>query len=458
MDSPPIPFHQVRALYDTETITVYQAFRPEIANAAVAAGTFVAPFSMSRMTWIKPSFLWMMYRCGWATKPGQERVLAVRITRVGFEQALSQACLAHFDPAIHQSEKSWKAELQRRAVRVQWDPERDPDGSPLPYRSLQVGLPGGDIMERYVHEWIVEITDITETLAARRAGALPLPDERPYRLPESVAGRIGASPTAEEHATPKPFAAALSTAEPAKSDQFSDRQRLASMSLAELWQLFPIQLRPHNPAYPQWFAAQAAKLRELLGARVTRISHIGSTAVPGLVAKPIVDILAELDPATGEEPDLQPATGIPPEPDPTAAGRPDPRPIADIPAQADGSPGSGDRDADTIVEALEAAGWALMNRTDEPFRLDLCRGYTPQGFADQVFHLHIVRPGDHDELYFRDWLRERPPTCREYEALKRRLAAEFEHDRDAYTEAKTDFIRSVTRQARATYPNRYPVT
>ena len=90
----PPPYRQIRARYDSETVRVYQAYRPEIADAAVAAGRFVPPFSLDRMTWIKPSFLWMMYRCGWATKPGQERVLAVDITREGFEWALSHSCLS----------------------------------------------------------------------------------------------------------------------------------------------------------------------------------------------------------------------------------------------------------------------------------------------------------------------------------------------------------------------------
>ena len=256
--------------------------------------------------------------------------------------------------------------------------------------------------------------------------------------------------------------------DPAEAERFNDLQRMAGMSLVELWQLFPIQLRPHNPAYPQWFAAQAAELRTLFGKRAARISHIGSTAVPGLVAKPIVDILLELDPATDHEPDPQPdippqAEGspgsdnretetivdIPLELDPATGDEPDPQPDIDIPPQADGSPGSDDWDAETIVEMLEARGWALMNSARPPdFRLDLCRGYTPEGFADQVFHLHIVRPGDHDELYFRDWLRDHPRTCRQYETLKQDLLARYEHDRDAYTEAKTDFIRSVTLKAR----------
>jgi hypothetical protein len=76
-------FRQIRAAQTAAPITVYQAYSPAIASPALAAGRFVAPFKRERMTWIKPSFLWMAYRSGWGTKPGQEQVLAVEITREG---------------------------------------------------------------------------------------------------------------------------------------------------------------------------------------------------------------------------------------------------------------------------------------------------------------------------------------------------------------------------------------
>jgi Domain of unknown function (DUF4291) len=119
-----VPARQIRASYSADTITVYQAYSPEIAESALAAGRFVPPFKLDRMTWIKPSFLWMMYRCGWATKHGQERVLAIEITRVGFEWALAHACLSHFDPAHHRDRGAWSQCLKASPVRVQWDPER----------------------------------------------------------------------------------------------------------------------------------------------------------------------------------------------------------------------------------------------------------------------------------------------------------------------------------------------
>lgn len=182
-------------------MVVYQAFREEIAEAALGAGTFVAPFERGRMTWIKPSFLWMMYRCGWASKAGQERVLAVTITRSGFEWALANSCMSHFVPELYSDRQAWTTRLGASPVRVQWDPERDLRHRPLDHRSLQVGL-GGVAVEHYVERWITGIRDVTDT--AHRIGRLvasgqlaaartALPVERPYPLPAAVAAIIGAS-------------------------------------------------------------------------------------------------------------------------------------------------------------------------------------------------------------------------------------------------------------------------
>jgi hypothetical protein len=192
------PLRQIRADFDDTTLTVYQAYSPQIADAALKAGTFVPPFKLTRMTWIKPSFLWMMYRSGWATKPGQERIVAVRITREGFEEALASACLSHFDADVYADHAAWEERRRTSAVRVQWDPERGPSLEPLPWRSLQVGLMGV-AARKYVTEWIADITDITDHAKrlrpeAARSGAL-LPRERPYPLPREIAQAIGAPVT-----------------------------------------------------------------------------------------------------------------------------------------------------------------------------------------------------------------------------------------------------------------------
>ncbi len=189
------PLRQVRADFDDVTVVVYQAYPPAIAGPAVAAQRFVPPFSRDRMTWVKPSFLWMMYRCGWATKPGQERVLAVRMTRAGFEEALASSCLSHFDPDLHTSHDAWQQRLTSSPVRVQWDPERDAALDPLPWRSLQVGL-GRGVVPAYVDRWVVGLEDVTAKV--HRLCDLPaeartdLPAERPYPLPAEIAAVVGA--------------------------------------------------------------------------------------------------------------------------------------------------------------------------------------------------------------------------------------------------------------------------
>jgi len=195
-----IPTRQIRAAHTETTITVYQAYPPEIADAALAAGTFAAPFKRERMTWIKPSFLWMAYRCGWGQKPGQERVLAVTITREGFAWALGHAALSHYVPGFHADERAWQTAMRNSPVRVQWDPERDLCHRPLPHRSLQVGL-SGEAVDRYVGSWITGIQEVTSTMHAIRThladGNLAeaerlLPSEPVYPLDTELAAAIGA--------------------------------------------------------------------------------------------------------------------------------------------------------------------------------------------------------------------------------------------------------------------------
>lgn len=194
------PERAVRACYSVNTIKVYQAYPASIANAALRVGTFVPPFKRERMTWIKPSFLWMAYRCGYASKPGQERVLAVDITREGFHWALEHAVLSHFIPAVHGDPETWAAQLKTSPVRVQWDPERDLRHRPLAHRSIQVGLQG-EAVRRYVQEWITDISDITDLMRSVGAHVTSgnieqaktlLPHERSYPLPEGVGSRLNA--------------------------------------------------------------------------------------------------------------------------------------------------------------------------------------------------------------------------------------------------------------------------
>lgn len=184
-------YRQIRAVYTEDTIRVYQAYSPVIAEEAVRMGTFGPHFSMSRMTWIKPSFLWMMYRCGWAEKQGQERVLAIDIKRSAFDWIVSHGVASSYQENAGMTREEWQEKVASSDVRCQWDPERDIWGNPLPYRSIQLGL-RRDAVYQYVNEWIVNITDITEYVAElrekKKAGVSILellPPEKVYQMKEN---------------------------------------------------------------------------------------------------------------------------------------------------------------------------------------------------------------------------------------------------------------------------------
>ncbi|MEU0373630.1 DUF4291 domain-containing protein [Streptomyces sp. NPDC006283] len=192
------PKYQIRAVHTASSITVYQAYTPEIGLPAARDGRFPATWKRDRMTWIKPSFLWMMYRCGWGAKEGQETVLAVEMTREGFAWALEHACLAHYEHGLHPDRATWKRQLKRAPARVQWDPERDLHLQPLPHRSLQLGL-AGEAAHRYADEWTVSITDIT-ALAQKVRGHVQegdlgaarrlLPPEHPYSVRDGLLAHL----------------------------------------------------------------------------------------------------------------------------------------------------------------------------------------------------------------------------------------------------------------------------
>lgn len=178
---------------------------------------------------------------------------------------------------------------------------------------------------------------------------------------------------------------------------------LTEMTLEELWQLFPIELVPSAPEWAGMYAEEAELLKSKLPpASWIRLEHIGSTAVKTIWAKPIVDMLLET---------------------------------------------TQDADWESLKTTLGELGYLVMSQSER--RMSLNKGYTPQGFADRVFHLHIRRPGDHDELFFRDYLIDHPEVAKEYEQLKLRLAGPYRYDRDGYTAAKTEMIQQITEKAKA---------
>lgn len=187
---------------------------------------------------------------------------------------------------------------------------------------------------------------------------------------------------------------------------------LQKMTNEELWALFPIILSEHRAEWTKFYEQEKDTIISALGTKnISRINHIGSTSVPGLIAKPTIDILLEI---------------------PTDA---------DIPS---------------LTAALISAGYICNTQPNNPApHLMFMKGYTPQGFRGQAVHLHVRFPGNWDELYFRDYLRSHPETAKSYGKLKQNLQLRYEHDRDAYTEAKTDFIQEATRLARKEMGNKY---
>ena len=186
-------------------------------------------------------------------------------------------------------------------------------------------------------------------------------------------------------------------------------KELSEMTLKELWDLFPISLVQPDNQWIEYYKEIEAEITALLtGHPVKRISHIGSTAIHGIWPKNIVDVMVEnLDSA----------------------------------------------DMLKVSQIMEQNGFIIMS--DEKSRISLNRGYTKAGFGDKVYHIHLRYAGDNDELYFRDYLNDHPSIAKEYETLKLELWKRYEHDRDAYTDAKTDFIRKWTTEARAVYGTRY---
>lgn len=163
----PLEGRHILAAYDEENIVVYQAYRPEIGLFAAAHQRFGGEFSFSRMSWIKPNFLWMMYRSGWGTKEGQEVTLAVTIPRSLFDEILAQAVPSSFDAHRYANIDEWRAALAASEVRLQWDPDHAPDGKPQARRAIQLGL-RGTMLRRYAAEEVVKVQDLSSFVAEQR--------------------------------------------------------------------------------------------------------------------------------------------------------------------------------------------------------------------------------------------------------------------------------------------------
>ncbi|HEX2619526.1 MAG TPA: DUF4291 domain-containing protein [Phototrophicaceae bacterium] len=152
----------ITAQYDDQSLVVYQAFVPEVAAYAVQHQQFGgAYYSLNRMSWIKPNFLWMMHRSTWATSPGQTAVLAIWLGRTYFDIILAEAVHSAYQSDVYGDQAAWKRALANSEVRLQWDPVYTPQDGPLECRAIQLGLRGETLQKFAQDGWIVRIEDIT---------------------------------------------------------------------------------------------------------------------------------------------------------------------------------------------------------------------------------------------------------------------------------------------------------
>lgn len=192
-------YQEIRAEFDKKTITVYQAYNEEIALPAIKNNKFENPFSFNRMTWIKPSYLWLMERSNWGEKSNQDYILGIKMKRECWEKALSLGVLTHPDKDIYANGFEWEKQFSEAKVHIQWDPERTLRGEKLEERTIQVGI-SRFLIEEFNNEWITEIINLTPLTKKinqlRKIGKYKeakklLPQEKIYPLDSQIEKRIG---------------------------------------------------------------------------------------------------------------------------------------------------------------------------------------------------------------------------------------------------------------------------
>jgi GrpB-like predicted nucleotidyltransferase (UPF0157 family) len=175
------------------------------------------------------------------------------------------------------------------------------------------------------------------------------------------------------------------------------------MTPNEFGQLFPIILSDYQDHWPQAFQNEKVLIEKTMGKDIHRIEHIGSTSIPGIKAKPTIDILVEI----GNRAILK-----------------------------------------KVIEQMREAGYHYSEKPENPApHMMFMKGYTLKGFEGQAVHVHIRYSGDWDEIRFRDYLRSHKDVAKEYERLKMALQKKHEHNREDYTNGKSDFIKRIRCEA-----------
>lgn len=190
-------------------------------------------------------------------------------------------------------------------------------------------------------------------------------------------------------------------------------RKISDLSRSEIGKLFPIKLEEHNQNWSNLFIEEATKIFDVLGTSIFRLHHIGSTSIPGLLSKPTIDILVEV-------------------------GR--------------------NVEIDSIISSMKEIGYEHNQKRDltSPSMMFM-KGYSIEGITGQTYHVHVRYPGDWDELYFCDYLSKYSSVCHSYAQIKLELKEKYEFDREAYTEGKTDFVKSIVKLARDEFYPRYDI-
>ena len=202
----------------------------------------------------------------------------------------------------------------------------------------------------------------------------------------------------------------------------SIKKHVSELSPQEFQKTFPIILQDVLPVYAEWYEEEKASILSILDEKdVVRINHIGSSAIPNIKAKPVIDILLEID---------------------------------------------GTCNVVCVVETLKCIGFGVevSIKKENPFEYLLAKGMTVDGFSERVFLLHLRYAGNWDELYFRDYLLEYPDVAAEYSCLKEKILNDISEGKlermpngqpNGYSNAKASFVKEVSQQAKDAYQGRY---
>lgn len=184
--------HHIMAQYNDDKIIVYQSYRKKIGEFAFKNQHFGGDFSLERMTWIKPNFLWMMYRNGWGMKEGQEYVLAIHLKLSAFKRYLENAIYSTYNDRLGISQDEWRKQVKESSVRLQWDPDHDPFGNKLERRAIQIGL-RNEFIHSFAHEDILLIENISDFVKEQHQFVLNddldnlfIPEEKPLLFSDEI--------------------------------------------------------------------------------------------------------------------------------------------------------------------------------------------------------------------------------------------------------------------------------